>query len=87
MTEREATVRLGSCGPDRIAANQGRHWLATRAGRMASPVNVMLIVLPVVSIFVHDYGAATMIGGMIVLSVSLATWQKRAATAPWSTPR
>ncbi|WP_208647693.1 cation-transporting P-type ATPase [Cupriavidus lacunae] len=31
LTEREATARLGNCGPNRIGANQGRHWLATLA--------------------------------------------------------
>jgi len=75
LTEREAASRLGTCGPNTIAPNHGPHWLASLARRLASPVNVMLIVLSAVSVLVHDYSAAALIGGMIVLSVSLATWQ------------
>ncbi|WP_226797629.1 HAD-IC family P-type ATPase [Cupriavidus necator] len=76
LTEREATARLRTCGPNTIAPNHGPHWLASLARRLAGPVNVMLIVLSALSVFVHDYSAAALIGGMIVLSVSLATWQE-----------
>ncbi|SDD85020.1 Mg2+-importing ATPase [Cupriavidus sp. YR651] len=76
LTEREAAIRLGACGPNTIAANDAPHWLASLARRLASPVNAMLMVLSAISILVHDNSAAVLIGGMIVLSVSLATWQE-----------
>lgn len=67
---------MATCGPNRIAASQGPHRLASLARRLGGPVNVMLIVLSALSVFVHDYSAAALIGGMIVLSVTLATWQE-----------
>lgn len=76
LTEREAAARLRTCGPNTIAPNHGPHWLTSLARRVAGPVNVVLIVLSVLSVFVHDYSAGALIGGMIVLSVSLATWQE-----------
>jgi len=76
LTEREAASRLGTCGPNTIAPNQSPHWLASLSRRLLNPVNVMLIVLSAVSVLVHDNSAAALIGGMIVLSVSLATWQE-----------
>lgn len=76
LTEREAAARLATCGRNRIAASQGPHWLASLARRLSGSVNVMLIVLSALSVFVHDYSAAALIGRMIVLSVTLATWQE-----------
>ncbi|WP_454743703.1 cation-transporting P-type ATPase [Cupriavidus necator] len=76
LTEREAADRLATCGPNRIAASQGQHCPASLARRLGGPVNLMLIVLSALSVFVHDYSAAALIGGMIVLSVTPATWQE-----------
>lgn len=76
LTENQVAIRFAQHGPNQIAANRRAHWAVRLLQRFVDPVNIMLSLLAAVSLGVHDYTAAAVIGTMVVLSMSLATWQE-----------
>ena len=77
LTDEAADLRLSEYGPNAVAHERRRNVVMQILERLATPLNVLLIVLASASITVGDNDAGLIILSMVVLSVSLAFIQER----------
>jgi Mg2+-importing ATPase len=71
-----AAERLQRVGPNRIAREQSQGLIAGLLERLANPLNILMLTLATVSWLIGDHEAASIIIGMVVLSVSLSYVQE-----------
>jgi len=76
LDEREAARRLETYGLNAVAQEAQQSIVVQLAMRLASPLNVMLLVLALASYLLGDARAAIMIFTMVVLSVGLSFIQE-----------
>jgi len=76
LTSEAAATRLNALGPNLVAHERRQTVLEELIGRAKNPLNFLLLTLATVSYFLGDTRAAGVIGGMVVLSVSLAFAQE-----------
>jgi Mg2+-importing ATPase len=78
LTPEEAGARLEKYGRNTVAREVKKSIPRQLIERLLNPLNVMLLVLVVLNIFVlDDLESATVVGAMVVLSVSLSFVQER----------
>jgi Mg2+-importing ATPase len=76
----EVELRRQEHGPNRVAHEARRPLGKELLGRLANPLNVLLLLLAAGSVLLHDTRSALLISLMVVLSVWLATVQERRAS-------
>jgi Mg2+-importing ATPase len=78
LTPEEAEIRLEKYGRNTVAREVKKSVPRQLIERLLNPLNVMLLVLVVLNIFVlDDLESATVVGAMVVLSVTLSFVQER----------
>lgn len=77
LTENEASDRLRRHGPNAVGRSQALPWWRVLAGRIANPLNVLLLALSAVSFATANPQSGGLILAMVVLSIGLSTWQER----------
>ena len=76
LTEHEAEARLESHGRNSVAREEEKGIVLELAERIINPLNLLLIVLAVLSIFIGDLDGAIIIAFMVFLSVGLSWFQE-----------
>lgn len=79
LSNNEAEKRLIEHGPNEIKSEQRPLWIIRLIKLIANPLIALLFFIIIVSIFTHDYRTATVIGAMILLSVSIEFFQENQA--------
>jgi len=81
LSQSEAAERLRKYGPNEVAAQKPVHWLRRLLRMLRNPLVLLLGTLAAVSIATGDLRAATVMGLMIVLGVTLRFVQESRADA------
>jgi Ca2+-transporting ATPase len=81
LTSAEAASRLGSYGPNAIAAENPPSMLAVAALQLRDPMNLMLVAVTVVSILIGEVSTGLMVALLVVLNVALGSRQELKARA------
>ena len=76
LTEVEASVRLKAYGPNVVTGEGQPSWIAELWGRLANPLNALLLVLASVSWLMADRRSALIIASMVLLSMVLGFVQE-----------
>ena len=76
LLESEANERLGKFGPNTVAHEAHKSVVWQLLDRFKNPLNILLITLAVISFFIGDFEASTIISIMILLSVFLSFLQE-----------
>lgn len=77
LSEREASDRVRVHGPNAVGRTHAPPWWRVLAGRIANPLNVLLLALSAVSFATANPQSGALILAMVVLSIGLGTWQER----------
>ncbi|AWI54834.1 magnesium-translocating P-type ATPase [Aquabacterium olei] len=77
LSEREAGGRLRVHGPNAVGRTHAPPGWRVLAGRLANPLNVLLLALSAVSFATANPQSGGLILAMVVLSIGLSTWQER----------
>ena len=80
LTAEVAADRLREVGPNAVAAGRRRTFLSDIFERCRNPLAIQLLVIALVSYLMGDLRSAVVVGGMLVLSVSLAYFQETRST-------
>ena len=75
LTAEVAADRLREVGPNAVAAGRRRTFLNDILERCRNPLAIQLLVIALVSYLMGDLRSAVVVGGMLVLSVSLSYFQ------------
>src|SRR6478735_3810879 len=81
LSQSEAAERLRKYGPNEVAAQKPVHWLRRLLRMLRNPLVLLLGTLATISIATGDLRAATVMGLMIVLGVTLRFVQEARADA------
>ena len=76
LTAEVAADRLREVGPNAVAAGRRRTFLNDILERCRNPLAIQLLVIALVSYLMGDLRSAVVVGGMLVLSVSLSYFQE-----------
>jgi Mg2+-importing ATPase len=76
LLDREAEERLQQTGPNTIAHEIHKNAWRKLLERFENPLNLLLLALAVISFFMADYEAATIISIMVLISVLLSFFQE-----------
>ena len=80
LTAEVAADRLHEVGPNAVAAGRHHTFLSDIFERCRNPLASQLLVIALVSYLMGDLRSAVVVGGMLVLSVSLAYFQETRST-------
>ena len=80
LTTDIAAERLREVGLNTVAAGRHHTFLGDILERCRNPLAIQLLVIALVSFLMHDTRSAVVVGGMLVLSVSLAYFQETRST-------
>ena len=80
LTAEVAADRLREVGPNAVAAGRRHTFLTDIFERCRNPLAIQLLVIALVSYLMGDLRSAVVVGGMLVLSVSLAYFQETRST-------
>jgi len=80
LTAEVAADRLHEVGPNAVAAGRHHTFLSDIFERCRNPLAIQLLVIALVSYLMGDLRSAVVVGGMLVLSVSLAYFQETRST-------
>ena len=80
LTAEVAVERLREVGPNAVAAGRHHTFLGDILERCRNPLAIQLLVIALVSYLMGDLRSAVVVGGMLVLSVSLAYFQETRST-------
>ena len=80
LTTEVAAERLREVGPNAVAAGRHHTFLGDILERCRNPLAIQLLVIALVSYLMGDLRSAVVVGGMLVLSVSLAYFQETRST-------
>ena len=72
LTTEVAAERLRDVGPNSVAAGRRHTFFSDIFERCRNPLAIQLLVIALVSYLMGDLRSAVVVGGMLVLSVSLA---------------
>ncbi len=81
LSTAEAASRLGSYGPNAIAAEKPPSMLAVAALQLRDPMNLMLVAVTVVSFLIGEVSTGVIVALLIVLNVVLGSRQELKARA------
>jgi Mg2+-importing ATPase len=77
LSDGEVLRRREQFGTNRVAQERRQSLVMQLLARLLNPLNILLLTLAAVSVAMGDHEAAVMIFVMVVLSLSLATFQER----------
>ena len=80
LTAEFAADRLREVGPNAVAAGRRHTFLTDIFERCRNPLAIQLLVIALVSYLMGDLRSAVVVGGMLVLSVSLSYFQETRST-------
>ena len=80
LTAEVAADRLREVGPNAVAAGRRHTFLTDIFERCRNPLAIQLLVIALVSYLMGDLRSAVVVGGMLVLSVSLSYFQETRST-------
>ena len=80
LTTEVAAERLRDVGPNSVAAGRRHTFFSDIFERCRNPLAIQLLVIALVSYLMGDLRSAVVVGGMLVLSVSLAYFQETRST-------
>ena len=80
LTAEVAAERLREVGPNTVAAGRRHSFFIDILERCRNPLAIQLLIIALVSYVMGDLRSAVVVGGMVVLSVSLAYFQETRST-------
>ena len=80
LTAEVAAERLREVGPNTVAAGRRHTFFSDILERCRNPLAIQLLIIALVSYVMGDLRSAMVVGGMVVLSVSLAYFQETRST-------
>ena len=81
LSSAEVTSRQQRYGPNQIASEPSPSTWSVALIQIRDPMNLMLIVVAVVSLFVHQVSVSILVGFLVILNVVLGTRQEMQARA------
>lgn len=81
LSSEEAARRLARVGPNELPSAPSPTWWHAAAHQLADPMNVMLVVVAVVSLFIGESGTGVGITALILLNVVMGANQEMKARA------
>jgi P-type Mg2+ transporter len=77
LTSHDAKARLAEFGPNKFASSRARGIFGDLVERLKDPLVIQLLVICIVCFFMHDIRSVVVVGGMLILSVALSSFQER----------
>jgi Mg2+-importing ATPase len=77
LAAQDAKARLTEFGPNKFASAHAQGIFGDLFERLKDPLVIQLLVICIVCFFMHDIRSVTVVGGMLMLSVALSSFQER----------
>ena len=81
LSQAEAARRLAEHGPNSIAAEPSPSVWQVSLAQLADPMNVMLVIVAVISLFINQVSVGLVVGALVILNVFLGARQELKARA------